>query len=193
MGATSSAPPSKIHLEETHSKLYSLMRSLHNLCTLYRIEYFIGYGTLLGAVREGKIIEWDDDIDIFMTRDNLLKLKRAFGDLRKAGPLRLDFRDFIWRVNFEKQYPYIDIFEIELDGDTSPSETRLLRRYIFAEEANRRRWGTSSGGLFLLDEVYPLTPYRLGALTLPGPSNYDSILKRSYGDYMKPSLKSRGC
>ena len=49
---------------------------------LAEIEHFAFFGTLLGLVRDNKIIEWDDDVDIYVNsaaRADLLQV------LQKAG------------------------------------------------------------------------------------------------------------
>lgn len=51
-----------------------LLRFIVNICDKYELEYWITYGTLLGAVRHGGFIPWDDDLDISMMRKDYNKL-----------------------------------------------------------------------------------------------------------------------
>lgn len=44
-----------------------------NICQKSNIEYFVYGGTLLGAIKYGNMIPWDDDIDVALTRENYKK------------------------------------------------------------------------------------------------------------------------
>ncbi len=50
-----------------------LLKQFDRICKEHGIVYWLGFGTLLGAVRHGGFIPWDDDTDVCMTRDQLEK------------------------------------------------------------------------------------------------------------------------
>lgn len=52
-----------------------LLKQLENVCKKYNLTYWLGYGSLLGAVRHKGFIPWDDDLDVIMPRKdyNILK------------------------------------------------------------------------------------------------------------------------
>ncbi len=48
---------------------------IHEVCEQENIQYFLAYGTLIGAIRHKGFIPWDDDIDICLMRDDYERLK----------------------------------------------------------------------------------------------------------------------
>lgn len=57
-------------LRALQDKEIEILQAVHDVCEKLGIGYVIMYGTLLGAVRHGGFIPWDDDIDICMVRDD---------------------------------------------------------------------------------------------------------------------------
>lgn len=45
-----------------------VLEDIRKVCDRHKLSYFAEWGTMLGAVRHGGIIPWDDDIDICMKR-----------------------------------------------------------------------------------------------------------------------------
>lgn len=63
-------------LQEHQDILYELLYTLDDFCKEHNIRYFLGYGSLLGAIRHHGIIPWDDDADVMMEREDYERFKK---------------------------------------------------------------------------------------------------------------------
>ena len=103
------------------------------LCKSHHINYSLGYGTLIGAIRHKGFIPWDDDIDVCVSREDLIKLRSFANNELKKGffyqshatetnwyrlydKIRVDgtvFREIAHENENIHQGVYIDIFPID--------------------------------------------------------------------------------
>lgn len=64
----------EIDLAERKKISIEILDNIHQLCQKHGIDYYIAYGTLLGAIRHKGFIPWDDDIDIWVPVDQFRRL-----------------------------------------------------------------------------------------------------------------------
>ena len=64
-------------LSRVHELELVIAEEIKRICTKHHISYFMIAGTLLGAVRHGGFIPWDEDMDFGMTRKNYEHFVRA--------------------------------------------------------------------------------------------------------------------
>ncbi|MEG2934742.1 MAG: LicD family protein, partial [Gordonibacter sp.] len=71
-----------------------LLTTFHEYCEENGLNYFMCYGTLLGAVRHQGFIPWDDDIDVAMPRNDYEKLYASFPADHQDSHIKLvSYRD----------------------------------------------------------------------------------------------------
>ncbi|MBQ9317010.1 MAG: LicD family protein [Atopobiaceae bacterium] len=69
-------------LAEFKDKQLEILHELDRVCSALGLNYYLAYGSCLGAVRHAGFIPWDDDVDVFLLHDDMKRLienRRLFG------------------------------------------------------------------------------------------------------------------
>lgn len=121
----------KLSLEELQNIEYGILCEVADLCEKNNIKYGLAGGTLLGAVRHGGFIPWDDDIDIEMPRPDYIKFLKIAEQFPKRYKVSSPYNDLDNYHAYSKVYDmktsliefpkgkkvrshvYIDIFPID--------------------------------------------------------------------------------
>lgn len=67
-------------LRKQQLRMLDILLYVDKVCKEHNIRYWLSSGTLLGAVRHGGFIPWDDDLDIEMLREDYDKFIEVFKD-----------------------------------------------------------------------------------------------------------------
>lgn len=170
------------------TQLYKLVEEVHNILVEENISYLIQGGTLLGSVRHGGLIPWDDDVDFFIFENDLKKLRKILPTFRKMGFFVVD-KGYIIKIYFEKgKYAKIKINrekEMEYVPNSPMIDIFVLKyyeskkKYHYSLSKCIKKW---PNGYLLRDEIFPINKnYKYGNLLLHGPKNCDDYLKRHLG------------
>lgn len=81
-----------LNMREIQLKELMILKDVRDFCEDNGIKYFLGCGTLLGAIRHEGFIPWDDDIDIHMPYEDYLEFCRKY---RENGKYRV----FSWHTD----------------------------------------------------------------------------------------------
>lgn len=84
-----------------------VLKLIDDICKKYSIEYFVEWGSLLGTVRHGGFIPWDDDFDICMKRPDYNKFNQV---AKKELPKGYDI------LNYRNQEDYWDVMSRVLNS-----------------------------------------------------------------------------
>ena len=155
-------------MNELQSKLVEMLEWFHDFCKKNDLRYYIIAGTMLGAVRHGGFIPWDDDIDVGMPRKDYEKLRQISAEQQKEKymfeyPSKENSRfPYLWAKLFDtttsvieiqrdrvKRGIYIDIFPLDGIGNAyneavdnfQPIKRKLsLNTIVSCSVLKRRKW-----------------------------------------------------
>lgn len=99
-------------LKQNHILTQELLDFIVNICKKYDLEYWLDFGLLLGAIRHGGFIPWDDDGDIGMIRKDYNVLLDVIEDEIKEHGLE---NDIVISLNLHK-YKIFPILQILYNG-----------------------------------------------------------------------------
>ena len=75
----------------------------HKVCSENNLRYSLAYGTLIGAVRHGGFIPWDDDIDLMMPREDYERLLQIWNNVAPEGYILMNGSKYAdYTNNFSK-------------------------------------------------------------------------------------------
>ena len=94
-----------------------ILNCIVKICDKHSLEYMLGFGTLIGAVRHQGFIPWDDDIDIMMPRRDYQRfLQFAIDELPSDYYLQCGATDPTFIRSFAKVRKNNTIFLEECDS-----------------------------------------------------------------------------
>ena len=79
----------EIKTEELRELQMQIMDYVDIFCREHGIRYTISGGTLLGAIRHGGYIPWDDDFDIQMLREEYKRFTKLWNQEENTFPYEL--------------------------------------------------------------------------------------------------------
>ena len=68
-------------------------------CSKHNLTYFLCGGCCIGSIRNGGFIPWDDDVDVFMPREDYEKLKELWVDTPEYS-IQYTTKDFLTENQF---------------------------------------------------------------------------------------------
>lgn len=146
------------------------------------ITYFIDHGTLLGIVRDGDIIPWDDDIDFSVYSDDLDKLIVCLRESISRFPMNEELK---WEANISyKRNGLLDSIEIIFNHNNDVG----IKYFSISITPNYFEDGFAYQSVSYAPERFFKSVQHINYMgrMVSVPYDYEEYLEFHYGDWKKP-------
>lgn len=149
------------NLKLLHELLLKCLVEFDRICRKHGIKYFLGGGTLLGAIRHGGMIPWDDDMDVMMLRpdyekflsvvnnelnDNMFFQSSKTDDEYHSIFTKIRLNDTLFVTEYSQQFKnmhqgiFIDIFVHDHTSNNRLMQKLHVFKTLFARSLVFHKW-----------------------------------------------------
>jgi len=168
--------------DKEKKELDTILSATLNHLKKENIEYFVSFGSLIGAVRHGNRMPFDDDIDLLVNNSNLEKLFDNLKIIRKGenqityyltDDIEIIHKKWGCPIKIQKKnsnFPFIDIFVYDNNNNNIiVPNNQLVNGHTksFNEKYN---------------DIFPLKSAKFDRFIVNIPKNYNKVLKNLYGN-----------
>lgn len=176
-----------------------LLKKFKDVCEANGLQYWLCSGTLIGALRHGGFVPWDDDLDVAMLRPDFEKLLKVLSGNKtvritllydwwaKCRQIRFKFADadlpfFVDIFTYDAYAGILDknietesrIKMIDFLDSTDKEEVRYWREHPYLESDDRY--------FEKIDAIFPLKKLRFEGEYYSVPNDAHEFISSSYGD-----------
>lgn len=155
-GAHEELPKARGYLRDLQLGILQILKEFDRVCTEANITYWLISGCLLGAARHKGFIPWDDDLDVFMLRNDYERLVNEFNQRTRIKDLTASLvavsrgRVFIQIRSQSTNQLYMDVFPC----DIIPEKLDHQRQMELSDALNKAKLAV------LFEKGDAVSPYR---------------------------------
>lgn len=144
-----------------------------------QIKYWLDFGTLLGAARNGEIIPWDKDADFGILQQDCSKLNELAEKINKDGFYFKKHAPGIYQINYSKiNRNFVDIFTWDF-WKYNPKQKWKYGFVYGVSGINARKYFPS----YFIENTQFIKFYDKMARV---PQDYEKFLELRFGDWQTP-------